>query len=642
MTLVQDSPPDLPPGAPSGDDAPLPVAAEYGFLLGPHLDRETLADAYRVAERWGVYPHEVLIASGRISEATYVGALGRSAGVPFRTKIATCNVAVPGTATLRQCLKTPILEEIAPVRRFLLGLDRLRPFDVRTLLAGLAQHPVALACPSELRRATRDHFSSGLVHDAVHVLASRRPHLSARRPATPWQVSAFVLGCAAIAIAALTAPMAAVYTVSIVLACLFVPVIVFRLLAATMLARAGPHSQERDDDSTPDSQLPTYTILAPLYREAHMVEALLRALSRLDWPTAKLDIKLVLEEADAGTIAAARALSLPANVEIVIVPDRAPRTKPKALNYALPLARGDYLVVYDAEDRPEPDQLRRAHEAFRLGPSNLATVQARLNIYNPDANWLTRQFTIEYSALFDGLLPLLDRLRLPIPLGGTSNHFRVAALKWLLAWDPYNVTEDADLGTRLARSGYRCAVIGSTTYEEAPARLGSWIPQRTRWLKGFIQTWLVHMRAPRALLRELGLRGFLAFHIMIGGTILSALVHPWFYGLVAVELGGSQFLALPRSVLGVPFWAVSLFSLVAGYGAAMALGLFALRRRGLHRLVWQVPLMPLYWLLISVAAYRALFQFAVAPFKWEKTDHGAAASVARPAYSCRPGRPPAV
>ncbi|WP_158008250.1 glycosyltransferase family 2 protein [Methyloceanibacter methanicus] len=619
----------------------MPAAVEYGFLLGPHLDLATLAHACRVAERWGVHPHEVLIASGCIDEATYVSALGTSAGVPFRTKIATCNVAVPGTATLRQCLKTPILEEIAPARRLLLGFDRLRPFDVRTLLARLTQHPVALASPSELRRAMRDHFSPGLVHDAVHMLASRRPHLSALRPAMPWQIWAFVLGCAALAMAVLTAPTATVHAVSICLACVFVPVIVFRLLAAALLARAESPSHERDEDPTPDSQLPTYTILAPLCREAHMVEPLLHALSKLDWPTAKLDIKLVLEAADAETIAAARALSLPANVEIVVVPDRAPHTKPKALNYALPLARGDYLVVYDAEDRPEPDQLRRAHAAFRLGPSNLATVQARLNIYNPDANWLTRQFTIEYSALFDGLLPLLDTLKLPIPLGGTSNHFRVAALKWLLAWDPYNVTEDADLGARLSRSGYRCAVIGSTTYEEAPARLGSWIPQRTRWLKGFIQTWLVHMRAPRTLLRELGLRGFLAFHIMIGGTILSALVHPWFYGLLAIELGGGQFLALPQSVLGLPFWTISLFSLVAGYGAAMALGFLALRRRGLDRLVWQVPLMPLYWLLISVAAYRAVCQFAVAPFKWEKTDHGTAESVARPAYSCRPGRPPA-
>ena len=257
------------------------------------------------------------------------------------------------------------------------------------------------------------------------------------------------------------------------------------------------------------------------------------------------EIKLILEAADAETIAAARALDLPGNVEILVVPDLHPRTKPKALNYALPLARGDYLVIYDAEDRPERDQLRKGIAAFRQGPPNLACVQAKLNLYNADDNWLTRQFTIEYGALFDGLLPALDRLRLPIPLGGTSNHFRVAALKWLMAWDPFNVTEDADLGTRLARSGYRCQVLSSTTFEEAPVRFASWLRQRTRWIKGYMQTWLVHMRQPAKLWRELGPAGFLGFQVMVGGTVLSALVHPWFYALAAFDLANHAFLAQP-------------------------------------------------------------------------------------------------
>ena len=304
------------------------------------------------------------------------------------------------------------------------------------------------------------------------------------------------------------------------------------------------------------------------------------------------------------------------------MPELSPRTKPKALNYALPLARGEYLVIYDAEDRPERDQLRRAFNAFRSGPPCLATVQARLNIYNADDNWLTQQFTLEYSSLFDGLLPALDRLKLPIPLGGTSNHFRVSALKWLLAWDPFNVTEDADLGTRLARNGYCCQVIASTTYEEAPRRLMSWVRQRTRWLKGFVQTWLVHMRSPHTLWRELGPRGFLAFQVMVGGTVLAALVHPWFYALVGYELLGGDFLGRPSNLLGLPFWGIAWFDLITGYLAAMTLAFLAVRRRGLGRLYGQILLMPLYWLLISAAAYRAVWQFATAPFKWEKTEHG--------------------
>ena len=374
----------------------------------------------------------------------------------------------------------------------------------------------------------------------------------------------------------------------------------------------------------PDHELPIYTLLVPLYREAHMLPSLIEALSRLDYPAAKLDIKIVLEASDHTTIETARALGLPGMFEIVVVPELHPRTKPKALNYALPLARGEYVVIYDAEDRPERGQLRQALHTFRTGPPNLAAVQARLGLYNASDNFLTRQFTIEYCALFDGLLPALDRLKLPIPLGGTSNHFRASALKWLMAWDPFNVTEDADLGIRLARNFYRCQMLRSTTYEEAPGRFMCWLRQRTRWLKGYMQTWLVHMRAPRALWRELGPRGFLAFQIMVGGTVLSALAHPWFYALACFDLATSGLLTRPESVFGWPFWLIAWFNLSVGYLASMGLGLLAVRRRGYVTLLRQIPLMPLYWLLISAAAYRALWQFMTARFEWEKTEHGLA------------------
>ncbi len=446
--------------------------------------------------------------------------------------------------------------------------------------------------------------------------------MSACKRTAPWQRIAFVFVGLGLLGALLLAPGESVRAVTLLLALLFVPVIGLRVIATLGLMRSAGGVQPTARGRVPDAALPTYTLLVPLFREAHMVPQILKALTGLDWPAAKLDIKLVLEAVDTETAAAAQALDLPGNVEIVVVPDAEPRTKPKALNYALPLARGEFLVIYDAEDRPERDQLRRAFDAFRQGPPNLATVQARLNIDNDDGSWLTRQFTLEYSALFDGILPALDRLNLPLPLGGTSNHFRVSALKWLMAWDPFNVTEDADLGTRLARFGYHCRVIASTTYEEAPAGLGNWFRQRTRWLKGFVQTWLVHMRKPRALWRELGPRGFLAFQVTIGGTILSALVHPWFYLLVAADAAGGGLLAPPASFLSAPFWATAWFALVAGYASAMTLAVLAARRRGLDHLLRHIPLMPLYWLLISAAAYRALWQFLTAPFKWEKTEHG--------------------
>ena len=204
-------------------------------------------------------------------------------------------------------------------------------------------------------------------------------------------------------------------------------------------------------------------------------------------------------------------------------------------------------------------------------------------------------------------------------------HFRMSALKWLMAWDPFNVTEDADLGMRLARSGYRCAVLPSTTYEEAPLRLSSWLRQRTRWLKGYVQTWLVHMRFPRKLWRDLGPVGFLGFQTVVGGTTLSALVHPWFYVLAGIDVALGSLLTRPGSLLGWPFWGVAWFDLLTGYLASMALGFMSAQRRGYRHLLKDVLLMPTYWLLISVAAYRAVWQFMTARFEWEKTEHGEAA-----------------
>jgi cellulose synthase/poly-beta-1,6-N-acetylglucosamine synthase-like glycosyltransferase len=496
-------------------------------------------------------------------------------------------------------------------------LDRLRP------------HAFSLASPQSVRDAICHQFAETFARGAVEGLAARHPDRSARERPALWQRLALACGLLAVLSAMVSAPAGTIWLLTLLLVVLFVPVIGLRLVAAYWLMRGEARAKETVSSRVPDAELPIYTILVPLYREAHMLPGLVHGLSHLDWPAAKLDIKLILEAVDFDTIAAARALNLPGNVEIVVVPELHPRTKPKALNYALPLARGEYLVIFHAEDRPDRDQLCRAYASFRRGSPNLACVQAALNIYNARDTWLTRQFTLEYCALFDALLPALDRLRLPVPLGGTSNHFRMSALKWLMAWDPFNVTEDADLGTRLARSGYRCAMLPSTTYEEAPPRLSSWLRQRTRWLKGYVQTWLVHMRSPRSLWRELGPLGFLGFQTVVGGTILSALVHPWFYVLAGIDFAQGSLLARPETVLGWPFWGLAWFDLLTGYLASMALGFLSARGRGYRHLLKDVPLMPLYWLLISAAAYRAVWQFMTARFEWEKTEHGVAARRAR-------------
>ncbi|HOL67435.1 MAG TPA: glycosyltransferase, partial [bacterium] len=258
---------------------------------------------------------------------------------------------------------------------------------------------------------------------------------------------------------------------------------------------------------------PFYTILLPLYREKEILPQLYRAMEKLDYPREKLEIILILEEDDSETQQALEQISLPPWWRLVIVPDQPPKTKGKALNYGLVQARGDFLVIYDAEDIPEPDQLKKAVLGFQRSPEQVVCLQAKLNYYNPYQNILTGWFTAEYSTWFDLYLPGISRVGAPIPLGGTSNHFRTAVLKQLRGWDPYNVTEDCDLGIRIFSAGYRTAVLDTTTWEEANSQLPNWIKQRSRWVKGYIQTYFVHMRHPWHLLRRLGLVNFLHFNL---------------------------------------------------------------------------------------------------------------------------------
>jgi cellulose synthase/poly-beta-1,6-N-acetylglucosamine synthase-like glycosyltransferase len=347
-----------------------------------------------------------------------------------------------------------------------------------------------------------------------------------------------------------------------------------------------------------------------------------------DYPPEKLDVKLVVEADDAETRAAIAARKTRMPIEVIVAPAEGPRTKPKALNVALPFARGSFTVVYDAEDRPQADQLRRALQTFCAAGPDLACVQACLCIDNTADSWLARLFTAEYAGQFDVFLPGIATLHLPLPLGGSSNHFRTATLNEIGGWDAYNVTEDADLGMRLARFGYRAGVIDSTTYEEAPARFAPWLRQRTRWFKGWMQTWLVHMREPRRLLSDLGLAGFAAFQLTVGGNALAALVHPLFLGWLIYAVWG-----------GAPMWKHGGASVVLlaglygttvliGYGTSAFLGWFGLARRGLLSTAWVLLLTPLHWLLLllSLAAWRALFQLVASPYRWEKTEHGLARS----------------
>jgi cellulose synthase/poly-beta-1,6-N-acetylglucosamine synthase-like glycosyltransferase len=381
-------------------------------------------------------------------------------------------------------------------------------------------------------------------------------------------------------------------------------------------ARSTPEELE----ALEERELPVYTILVPLYRDAVVVPKLARALRSLDYPPSNLDIKLVLEGDDLETIEACKRAGMEGNVELIVVPPGLPRTKPKALNYALRFARGQLLTIYDAEDIPQPDQLKKAVLAFRKAPWDVVCLQARLNYFNWKENWLTRLFTLEYSLWFDWYLPGLEALGIPIPLGGTSNHFRIEVVRAVGGWDPFNVTEDADLGMRLTMGGWRVGVLDSTTFEEANSRLGNWIRQRSRWVKGYMQTWLVYMRQPSKTFRRLGWKGWLGFQAFIGGAFLGPLAFPPLAAMFAFWLLTRSHALEP--LFPPPVLDVSLLLLMIGNGLLAYFHMLAAWHRGRHVLVFCAVQLPLYYLLMSVAAWKALWQLVFRPHHWEKTEHG--------------------
>ncbi len=490
-----------------------------------------------------------------------------------------------------------------------------------TLPRGPTGHPAGH--PTRRRRKRRRRPADPRLQFATCALRSWRPELSAAEPIWPSQkvailIAAAVLGAAIVLLEGRLGP-----ALSWLLVLPFLASAVVRIGALRQLGGRTPRRRAKASP-LPDAALPSYTIMVPLYREAEVVPQMVGGLLGLDYPTDRLQVLLVVEAVDAETQAAFRAITLPAHMNVVVVPKGEPKTKPRAINYALTEATGDLVVVYDAEDLPERDQLRRAAAAFARDPS-LGCVQARLNIYNAEESWLSRQFTMEYTALFDALLPLLARLGWPVPLGGTSNHFRRRVLVGCGAWDPYNVTEDADLGIRLARLGTRVGVLDSTTWEEAPTEFRIWYGQRTRWIKGWMQTWLVHMRQPLRLRRELGTWSFIGLQIWTAAVLVSSLVHPWFYLVMLWDAWSwHSWGGRPDDLASQTLWTLAIVNMLAGYGSAMALGSRVLARRRL-RMAATVWTLPIYWLAVSFAAHRAALELITAPFHWEKTKHRAAA-----------------
>jgi cellulose synthase/poly-beta-1,6-N-acetylglucosamine synthase-like glycosyltransferase len=376
-------------------------------------------------------------------------------------------------------------------------------------------------------------------------------------------------------------------------------------------------------DFLDDSQLPTYTVFCPLYKEWSVLPQFVKAMGGLDYPKEKLQIMLLLEEDDEKTISEARKMALPRNFTIEIIPNSKPKTKPKALNYGLLRATGEYIVIYDAEDIPEADQLKKVVVAFQRLGSQTKCIQAKLNFYNPSQNLLTRVFTAEYSLWFDLILTGLQSIHAPIPLGGTSNHFRTADIQKLKGWDAFNVTEDADLGIRIAKRGYRTAIVNSTTHEEANSSVPNWFLQRTRWIKGYMQTYLVHMRRPSDFTSHGQLLHFFTFQFVVGGKITSMLINPLMWIMTILYFASTAtFGSTIQSLFPPQIFYMGLFSFIFGNFLYLYYYMMGCAKRGQYSLIKYVFLVPLYWLAMSMASYVALYNLIKQPYYWSKTKHG--------------------
>ena len=461
-----------------------------------------------------------------------------------------------------------------------------------------------------------------ILERSANGLRSQAPEMSAYRTLSQGQATGLI-GLLVISIVVLfLRPIPTLIGLNVVITALYVAAFAYKLQLAKQALRQPVLVSITDEEARaiPDRNLPIYTILVPVYREAEVIGRTIAAIKALEYPRERLDVKILVEADDSDTFAATVAANPGPHFHIVQIPIAHPRTKPKACNYGLSMSLGEIVTIFDAEDRPEPLQLRRVVAAFKRLDQSVACLQAQLSYYNPDQNLITRWFTVEYLTWFSMLLPTLAQDGGPVPLGGTSMHIKRAVLEAIGAWDPHNVTEDADLGIRLQRMGFRTAVLESITYEEANSDFVNWVKQRSRWYKGYLQTWLVHMRNPLRLWRELGTGPFLRFSLVVGATPLVALINPMFWLLTILWFAAR--LKLIEATFPAWVYYPALASLIFGNVMALYLNLIAIRMSRCPNLLGAVLLTPIYWLMMSTAAVKAILQLTIAPWKWEKTTHG--------------------
>ena len=588
---------------------------EYHFLLALGFSKPILTTMKNRAIKNGSTMEDELLASTFVTPGHYYEAIARYLKVPFMATVPTglvfdqdgidSQLALPRMVRIHQNGAPPALL-IVPKAKLLKSLSNLLLKDPSK------RNALLVTTPDALRTAVWETGRKRRIKDAVQNLADSHPVLSARE--VMWGQQGFFIGLIVSALISIYVAESALgqLLLHLILSFVYLFSLIIRLLALSFQRRKMPMPK------LPAGPPPIYSILVPLYHEAAVVEQLVSALNSIHWPKSRLDIKLICESDDPDTLRAVRNMNLEPHFEIVEVPVLSPRTKPKALSYTMAGIRGEYVVIYDAEDIPHPDQLKEAYAGFSRQPQEVACLQSPLKIMDPEKRWLTSLFALEYTGLFQVILPVLARFHFPLPLGGTSNHFKVEALKVCGGWDPFNVTEDADLGIRLHRMGFRSGVLSLPTLETAPENCRIWLGQRKRWFKGWMQTFLVHSRQPVMFCRQAGLFSTAAFLFIIGGGLLSALAHPFILFMVTNVFfairNGDQVDSFDKFI----FW-VDVANLIMSYAVFFTLGRSCISdTRTKLRLAFTIPV---YWIMMAIAAWWGMFELLRKPHHWQKTPH---------------------
>ncbi len=601
-------------------DRPRNEAAHLSALLQVRglVTPAQIARAERAQKGTPLTLGQVLLTQGALSEAELLSALTHMYGVgladfdatppdPQLASFLPAHAAIACQAVIWQRSGSALV--VATSRPDLM-------VQLRDSLPPGSQVLLALAARAQVIEAQRRVYGPRLAREAE----GRAPE---RHSCRSWRGAAMGRVVLAIGLIMLFAFLLAPQMVSVAIFALAIAV--FAANSALKLAAfiASIRASTRPPDAAHDSQflhLPTVTMIVPLFREPEVAGALVDRLRRIDYPHERLDVLLAIEEDDPLTLAALRMGTLPAWMRAVVVPRGQPQTKPRALNYALNYARGDIVGIYDAEDRPEPDQIHRFVQRFAEVPRDVACLQGRLDYYNARHNWLSRMFTVEYAAWFRVLLPGVQRLGLVVPLGGTTVFLRRDVLEEVGAWDAHNVTEDAELGLRLARAGYKTEIVDTTTFEEANAAIRPWILQRSRWLKGYMMTWGAAMRRPTTLWRELGPWRFVWLQVQFLGAVLGFLLAPLLWSLTVKMFGLWHPL---DAVLPGTGYVVLGGSMLSGLILSIGVSLYGCRADHLRHLRPISPLAEPYYLFATVAAWIGLVEVMAKPFFWAKTTHGA-------------------